>query len=127
MEERLKKVMDGMTNSILISIKKLLDLIDDDCFDSDIIIYINSAFATLTQIGIGPREGFSIYDSSSTWDNYLPCGLTLDLVKTYIFLKVKQVFDPPSSSSVMQAYDQMIKEHEWRLEILGDHSTIEKR
>lgn len=102
--------------SILTSIKKLLGIEEDyEIFDTDIIIYINSAFATLTQLGVGPVEGFSISDKTATWSNYMQNDPRLEHIKTYIYLKVKMIFDPPSSSTVIDAYNRNIQEMEWRL------------
>ena len=102
--------------SILTSIKKLLGIEEDyEIFDTDIIIYINSAFATLTQLGVGPVESFSISDKTATWSSYMQNDPRLEHVKTYIYLKVKMIFDPPSSSTVIDAYNRNIQEMEWRL------------
>lgn len=102
--------------SILTSIKKLLGIEESyEIFDPDIILYINSAFSTLTQLGVGPKEGFSIKDKTTTWSEYLNNDSRLDLIKNYVFLKVKLIFDPPTSSSVQSAYERMIQELEWRI------------
>ena len=107
-----------MDDSILTSIKKLLGIAEDYInFDNDIIIHINSVFMALHQLGIGPSEGFRIEDRYSTWDEYITEDDNLDAVKTYIYLKVKLVFDPPLNSTVMEAHKQMISELEWRLNI----------
>jgi len=105
--------------SILQSIKKLIGITEDyTAFDLDIIIHINSVFMILNQIGVGPVEGFSISDDSAVWSDYLPeDSKNLEAVKTYIYLKVKMVFDPPLSSAVMEATKQMISELEWRLNV----------
>lgn len=105
--------------SILQSIKKLIGITEDyTAFDLDIIIHINSVFMILNQIGVGPVEGFSISDDSAVWFDYLPeDSKNLEAVKTYIYLKVKMVFDPPMSSAVMEATKQMISELEWRLNV----------
>lgn len=102
--------------SILTSIKKLLGIEESyEIFDPDIILYINSAFSTLTQLGVGPEEGFSIKDKTTNWSEYLNNDPRLDLIKNYVFLKVKLIFDPPTSSSVQSAYERMIQELEWRI------------
>lgn len=105
--------------SILQSIKKLIGITEDyTAFDLDIIIHINSVFMILNQMGVGPIEGFSISDDSAVWSDYLPeDNKNLEAVKTYIYLKVKMVFDPPLSSAVMEATKQMICELEWRLNV----------
>lgn len=104
--------------SILISIKKLLG-ISADCkdFDADIIIHINSVFRHLHQLGVGPYESFRIEDDIATWDKFITDEDNLDDVKTYIYLKVKLIFDPPLSSTHLTAMTELIKECEWRLNI----------
>lgn len=107
-----------MEESILISIKKLLGITKDyKNFDTDIIMHINTVFMILNQLGVGPSEGFSIEDSSSTWDEYIEDATKFKAVQTYIYLKVKLMFDPPMSSAVMEANKQMINELEWRLNV----------
>lgn len=107
-----------MEKSILISIKKLLG-ISKDCndFDQDVIIHINTVFTILRQIGIGPDSGFRIEDDKKTWDDFINNDEYLDDVKTYIYLKVRLIFDPPLNSSVTEAMKQTISELEWRLNI----------
>lgn len=111
-----------MNDSILISIKKLLGIFEtDNSFDTDVIIYINSAIAILRQLGIGPLTGYSISDEKARWSDYLSDNPEyLEPVKTYIFLKTKMVFDPPLNSSVLEAYKEQIKELEWRLNVTVD-------
>lgn len=105
-------------DSILNSVKKLLGIAEEyDAFDTDIIIHINSVFMILTQLGVGPANGFSIYDSSSAWSDFIPEGELMEAVKSYMGLKVRLMFDPPTSSSVMQATANMISELEWRLNV----------
>lgn len=107
--------------SILTSIKKLIGYDEEYThFDQDIIIFINTTIATLRQIGIGPQEGFVIKDSSTTWSDYLGETLLLETVKTYIHLKVKLVFDPPSSSFVLESIKEVIKECECRLNMTAE-------
>lgn len=109
--------------SILTSIKKLLGIHEEYTnFDEDIIIHINTAFATLNQLGVGPSGGFMIEDSSAEWLEYIDeCNLTM--VKTYIYLKVKMVFDPPTSSAVIESIKRTIDELEWRIYLIGDNSS----
>lgn len=110
-----------MEESILTSIKKLLGMTEDyTAFDTDIIIHINTVFMTLNQLGIGPSEGFRITDDKEVWNSYIREDDDLEAVKTYIYLKVKLVFDPPLSSAVMEAYKQMINELEWRLNVQAE-------
>lgn len=106
-----------MDESILTSIKKLLGIQEEYTeFDTDIIIHINNAFSSLTQLGVGPSSGFSIIDDELTWDSYIPDNPTLvGLVKVFVYLKVKMIFDPPTSSSVMESYKQTLSELEFRI------------
>ena len=102
--------------SILNSIKKLLGMtVDYNPFDDDIIIHINSVFSTLNQMGVGPSNGFSIEDSSTTWDEYTEDESVKNIVKTYMFLKVKLLFDPPTLGSVTESINNQLKELEYRL------------
>ena len=114
-----------MEESIFKTIKSLLGPeAEYDVFDPDILIFINGALATLTQLGIGPAEGFRITGETETWRDLLGDYKDLESVKTYIYMKVRLVFDPPSSSSVMSAYEEMCKELEWRLNVAVDPSRI---
>lgn len=109
--------------SILTSIKKLLGITEDyEHFDADIIMHINSVFMILNQLGVGPKDGFSISDETATWNDYLPDGTNLEAVKSYMHLKVKLLFDPPLSSSVMESMQHMISELEWRLNVQAEQS-----
>lgn len=108
-------------DSILTSIKKLLGpTAESGHFDPDIIIHINSAFSTLTQIGLGPKTGFIIRDSSALWTNFLQEEKTLESVKTYVYLKVRLIFDPPQSAAAIASMEKMASELEWRLNVAGD-------
>lgn len=111
--------------SILTSIKKLLGIEEDYThFDTDIIMYINSEFMSLSQIGIGPETGFTISDKTTEWSDYLGEGTNFEAVKSYIYLNVRMIFDPPSSSFVIAAMERKIKEIEWRLLVQGGPETI---
>ena len=104
--------------SILTSIKKLLGIAEEYTqFDDDIIMHINSVFLNLTQLGVGPSEGFLIEDDTATWDDYIGDSNQLQAVKSYEYLKVKLLFDPPLSSSVTESMNRMIAELEWRLNV----------
>ncbi len=110
--------------SILKSIKKLLGIAEDQaCFDSDIIMHINSVFSILTQIGVGPADGFSIQDELANWTDFITDEKKLQIVKSYMHLRVKLLFDPPLSSAVMSAMERTISEFEWRLNTIAE-STI---
>lgn len=114
-----------MEQSIFNSIKALLGPdADYDVFDQDILIFINSALSTLTQLGIGPANGFRITGDTETWSDLLGDAQDLDSVKQYIFMKVKIAFDPPSSSSVLSAYQESCKELEWRLNVAVDPKNM---
>lgn len=105
-----------MDDSILATIKKMLGLDSDySAFDSDIIVFINSAMMTLHQLGVGPQRGFVVSDFSQTWSQFLPSDKLLEAVKVYLHLSVKMVFDPPTSSFVMEAMSKQKEELEWRL------------
>ena len=111
-------------DSILDSIKKLLGISAEDTnFDTDVIMNINSALAVLTQLGVGPSTGFSISDSSSTWSELISDNKRLEMVKTYVYLKAKIVFDPPLSSTVMEAMNQRISELEWRIVVAAESTS----
>ena len=105
-----------MQESILTSIKKLLGIEENYThFDQDVIIHINTAFATLHDLGVGPEECFDITDKESVWNDFTNGDKKLNPVKSYVYMKVKLVFDPPLSSAVMEAMKQSIAETEWRL------------
>ena len=105
-------------NSILTSIKKMLGVDEEyDCFDTDIILHINSVLMILTQLGVGPSEGFIITDKTATWKDFLKDTKKLESVKSYVYLKVKLLFDPPLSSAVMEATNRLISELEFRLNV----------
>ena len=107
--------------SILTSIKKLLGIAEEYTqFDADLIMHINSVFSILTQLGVGPSNGFSIEDDSATWDEFIPEGQNVELVKSYIHLKVKLLFDPPLTSAVIEAMNKNISEFEWRLNVAAE-------
>ena len=108
-------------DSILTSIKKLLGIDEEYTqFDSDIIMHINTVFLNLTQLGVGPAEGFLIEDDSATWNDFIGDSNQLQAVKTYVYLKVKLLFDPPLSSSVTESINRIISELEWRLNVAVD-------
>lgn len=109
-----------MDESILTSVKKMLGMTDDyTAFDMDIIIHINSVFVTLYELGVGDKA-FSISDKSTKWSEFIGDSRNLDLVKTYMYLKVRLIFDPPSSSAALQAMQELAKEFEFRISILVD-------
>ena len=110
-------------DSILTSIKKLLGVSEDYTqFDDDIIMHINSVFLNLAQLGVGPKTGFSIRDASDEWTDFvdIESNEQLQAIKTYMYLKVKLLFDPPLSSSVIDSINRTIAELEWRLNAAVD-------
>ena len=105
-----------MEESILTSVKKMLGITKEyDVFDMDIVMHINSVFMILYQMGVGPSEAFKITDDSTKWSDFIPEGSKLESVKSYMYLKVKLLFDPPTNSAVTEANNRMISELEWRL------------
>lgn len=107
-----------MDDSILNSIKKVLNLAPSfTAFDEDIIMHINTAFNTLTQLGIGPVGGYQIEDSSNTWDEFLGDDIEYNQVKSYVYLRTKFLFDPPSTHYLVLAQENQISQLEWRLSI----------
>ncbi len=104
-------------SSILTSIKKLLGITAEYTdFDDDIIMHINSVFMILKQLGVGPKEGFSITGDTEEWTDFLPNG-DVNLVKSYIYLKVRLMFDPPINASLVESINRQIAEFEWRLNV----------
>lgn len=107
--------------SILTSIKKMLGITEDyNHFDADLIMHINSVFMILNQMGVGPEEGFFIEDKTVFWEDYMSDPTQLQAVKSYMYLKVKLLFDPPASSVIMGCIEKMISELEWRLNVAVD-------
>jgi hypothetical protein len=107
-----------MEESILISTKKILGLAAEyTAFDLDIITHINSAFFTLTQLGIGPAAGFAIEDDKAVWSDFIGTGLEFNSVQTYVYLKVRLLFDPPTTSYLIAAFEKQLQELEWRLNV----------
>jgi len=105
-----------MEDSILISTKKVLGLGENYTpFDQDVITFINSAFTNLEQLGIGTKAGFQIEDEAYKWSDLDLPHKQLNMIKTYIYLKVRVLFDPPTTSYAVDAMDRQITEHEWRL------------
>lgn len=107
-----------MIDSILNTIKQMLGIsLGDTAFDTDVIVNINSALMVLNQLGVGPSTIFQIENASAEWADFLEDPNFYSPVKTYIYLKVKMVFDPPSTSFVLSALMDQIKELEWRLNV----------
>lgn len=108
--------------SILNTIKKLLGIPDDyEQFDRDIIVHINSVFGKLNQLGVGPDIGFRITSQTEKWSQYVDSDDTfLGMIQDYIYLNVRKIFDPPTTSSLLTAIDQQITELEFRLNVKYD-------
>lgn len=102
--------------SILTSVKKLLGIAEEYTqFDTDIIIHINTIFMALQQMGIGPKDGFSIIDENDLWTDFMEDSILLNSVKTYMYLRVKLLFDPPLTSSTVDSFNKLISELEFRM------------
>ena len=110
-----------MQDSILMTIRKLVcgDPYADH-FDTDLLVHINACFSVLNQLGVGPENGFVVTDDTQSWSSYVADNRILNMVKTYVTLKVKKIFDPPLTSSVLEAMDKEISQLEWRLNVAVD-------
>lgn len=114
-------------NSILTSTKKMLGIAPDyKHFDPDITMHINSVFLTLTQLGVGPAEGFAIEDDAEEWSDFIGDVKLLNAVKSWTYLKVRLLFDPPQSSAAVESINRMISEFEWRLNVTVDPGEEDK-
>lgn len=112
---RKERFMDN-AESILTSVKKLLGIAEEYTqFDTDIIIHINTIFMALQQMGIGPKDGFSITDENDIWTDFMEDSILLNSVKTYMYLRVKLLFDPPLTSSTVDSFNKLISELEFRM------------
>lgn len=117
--------MSEEMDSILLSVKKMIGIpANYDVFDTDIITHINSVFEGLNQMGLGPEEGFSISDENDLWSSYLTYGKESQMVRSYMYLKVRTLFDPPSNASLFNIFDQQIKEKEYRLLVFADELRL---
>lgn len=113
-----------MSESILNSTKKVLGMTEDyTAFDVDIIMHINTVLNTLTDLGIGPVEGFMITDKNAVWSDFIGDNINLNAVKTYTFYKVRLAFDPPASSFAVTALEKQAQELEWRLNVRREGSS----
>lgn len=112
--------------SILTSIKKLLGIPEDyEQFDQDIIMHINSVCMILSQLGVGPKDGYSINGKDNTWNEFISDNKLLEAVKSYMYLKVRLLFDPPTSSALIESANRMINEFEWRINVIVDNNKTE--
>lgn len=115
--------MAEVQDSILLTIKQMLGGLDptyDSEFDLDIITHINASLATLTQVGVGPEEGFEITDDTATWHDYIGDDKRLNFIKRYIYADVKYSFDPPRTSFAFDAIEKQKEELLWRISIQVD-------
>lgn len=114
-------------SSILETIKKLIGADKFyNVFDIDIIIAINSSFMILNQLGIGPDKPFSISDGKATWNDFFGDEEVFALAKSYIYLRTKLLFDPPSSGVLHEAVERQISEFEWRMHVQADYNDSKK-
>ncbi len=103
-------------DSILDSIKKMLGIDPTYTeFDSELILLINTVLSTLNQVAIESKDGFTLNDATKTWDDWFDIPIDMEMIKTYVYLRVKLLFDPPQSSSVMKSYEETKTELEWRI------------
>lgn len=107
--------------SILTSIKKMLGISEEyEHFDPDIIMHINSVFSILNQLGVGPPEGYFIRDKTAQWNDFVKSDYRLEMLKSYMYLKVRLLFDPPLSTATIEAINRQISELEWRINVAVD-------
>ena len=113
--------------SILDTIKQLLGIpTDDDSFDTDVKVNINTAIFNLSQIGVGPANGYIVTSNTQMWNDYIGASLiNLEGVKNYIYLKTKLVFDPPTNSTTIQAINDNLKELEWRMQLAVETNNLQ--
>lgn len=110
-----------MDDSILTSVKKALGPEEDyEHFDPEIIMHVNSVLATLTELGVGPANGFMIQDKTATWNDFISDDKLLNLVPTYVYLKVKLIFDPPTAGAVLEAMERQVSQYEWRINVAAE-------
>lgn len=114
-------------DSILTSIKKLLGIQEEyTVFDADIMIHINTAFAILNQLGVGPAEGFMIEGPDEIWDEYIE-DYNFAMVKSFIYIQVRLAFDPPTSTALLESMKRTLDELTWRLEVEGQNGTSDQK
>lgn len=115
-----------MNGSILESIKKMIGPSEDyTAFDADIAMHLNTGFMVLNQLGVGPKIPFSIgTDGTEQWSDFTDDVALYEAVKTYLYLYVRRVFDPPANSFVMSAIDEQIKELGWRLRLQAQRGDL---
>jgi len=115
-----------MSDSILISVKKVLGLDSEyTAFDQDVIMHTNSALAILSQLGIGSDKGYQITDETGTWQDITEGNLLLNTVKSYVYLRVRMLFDPPTTSFLAKAMEDQLRELEWRISVQRESTDWE--
>lgn len=117
-----------MEQSILKSTKKVLHIADDDeTFDLDVMTHINSAFSTLSDLGVGPEIGFQIEDDQAEWADFLEDTeenvTQINRVKTFVYLSTRLIFDPPGTSYVLSALEKQLQEVTWRLNVRREEGS----
>lgn len=116
-----------MENSILLSVKNAASIDNDETiYDAELLLHINSAFMILRQLGVGPETPFIVDDYDATWDSFTTDENILPLVRSYVSLKTRLLFDPPTSSALETALQNTIAEYEWRLNIEADKYDIKE-
>lgn len=107
-----------MEESVLVSIKGMLGIGEDcDSFDNELIVFINSAFSTLYQVGFNPALDYRIESEDDKWSDIVNDDPDLmDLIKPYVYMRVRMLFDPPTSSFVLNSLESQMKEYEWRIQ-----------
>jgi hypothetical protein len=103
--------------SILDSIKQLLGIdVNDNNFDKELIIHINGALMIINQLGVGP-EFYSITDKNNVWEEFTQGRKDLEIIKSFVYLKVRLMFDPPQNSFLVDSIEKQISEYEWRITV----------
>lgn len=110
-----------VTNSVLKTVKSALGVGTDYApFDAELIVHINSVFSTLHQLGVGPKTPYMIFDDNNKWSEFIQDNDAIHSVKTYVYARVRLIFDPPTTSFAINAFENLCKELEWRLRVQGE-------
>lgn len=118
--------MAELSDSILTSEKKLLGITEDyEEFDAELIVHINTIFGTLEQLGINSGTKFKIQDKFAVWTDFISDSEMIEEIKSYMYLRLRLLFDPPANSFVVNAFQEQIKEFEWRINVKGDNTWEE--
>lgn len=119
--------MSSEIASILNSVKKALGIQSDyNHFDQELIMHINSVFSILNQLGVGPEESFVIKSEDNLWEEFTESKTNINVVKTYMYLKVRLLFDPPSSGTAVESFKNQAEEMEWRMNVADDETWMEE-